>query len=57
MPRSSQFYGVTIAMYYNDHAPAHFHALYGGEEALLSIDSLEVIEGSHPRRALSLVLE
>ena len=44
-------------MYYNDHAPAHFHARYGEEEALMSVDSLEVIEGELPRRALALVLE
>jgi hypothetical protein len=33
MPRISEFFGVLIYMYYNDHAPPHFHAEYGGREA------------------------
>jgi len=28
MPRISRFFGITIAMFYNDHAPPHFHAFY-----------------------------
>lgn len=57
MPRISQFFGIIIAMYYNDHAPPHFHARYGEHEALLSIESLDVIEGEVPGRALAMVLE
>lgn len=57
MPRISQFFGIIIAMYYNDHAPPHFHARYGEYEALLSIESLSVIEGAVPGRALAMVLE
>jgi len=26
MPRISEFFGIVIAMYYNDHSPPHFHA-------------------------------
>ncbi len=33
VPRISEFFGITIAMYYNDHAPPHFHAKYGEHEA------------------------
>ena len=57
MPRLSQFFGITIAIYYNDHAPAHFHALYGEDEATLIIQSLEILSGRLPRRALAMVLE
>ncbi len=57
MPTISTFYGILIQMYWNDHAPPHFHALYGEFEALVSIQTLEVMEGTLPRRALSLVLE
>ena len=57
MPRVSQFFGIVIAMYYADHAPPHFHARYGEHEALIAIDTLDVIDGSLPRRALALVLE
>lgn len=44
-------------MYFNDHAPPHFHAHYNEHEAVVAIDSLEVLEGSLPRRALGLVLD
>ncbi len=57
MPRISRFFGITIAMFYNDHAPPHFHAFYGEYEAVIAIETLEVREGSLPRRALALVLE
>jgi hypothetical protein len=57
MPRISTFFGIIIAMYYNDHSPPHFHALYQGNEAQISIESLEVLKGDLPRRALALVLE
>jgi hypothetical protein len=57
MPSISIFYGVVIQMFWNDHAPPHFHALYGEHEALIDIHTLEVVAGSMPRRALSLVLE
>ena len=42
---------------FNDHAPAHFHARYGEFEATIDIDTLCVIEGELPRRALALVEE
>jgi hypothetical protein len=29
MPRISEFFGIVIAMYYNDHVPPHFHAKRG----------------------------
>ena len=57
MPRISEFYGIIIAMYYQDHAPPHFHAVYAEHETTISITTLEVREGSLPRRALALVLE
>ena len=57
MPQISRFFGIVIAMYYNDHAPPHFHARYGDHEATFSIDSLAALEGSLPQRAAALVLE
>ena len=57
MPRISEFYGIIIAIYYNDHMPPHFHAVYAEHEALLSIETLTVQKGSLPHRALALVLE
>lgn len=44
-------------MNYNDHAPPHFHARYGGDNAAIEIESLTVLAGSLPPRALGLVVE
>ncbi|WP_407635395.1 DUF4160 domain-containing protein [Marinobacter nauticus] len=30
MPTISEFFGILIRMYYDDHNPPHFHAYYGG---------------------------
>ena len=57
MPTISTFYGILIQMFWKDHAPPHFHALYAEDEALIDIRTLEIIEGRLPRRALALVLE
>lgn len=57
MPEISRFFGIVIKMFFSDHAPPHFHAEYSGHEALVAIESLEVLRGELPRRALALVLE
>ncbi len=44
-------------MFWEDHAPPHFHALYAEYEALIDIKTFEVIRGNMPHRALGLVLE
>lgn len=57
MPTISAFYGILIQIFWQDHPPPHFHAIYAEHEALIEIRTLEVIEGGIPRRALALVLE
>lgn len=57
MPEISRFFGIVIAMFYEDHLPPHFHARYGGSQAIIRIHGLEVLEGSLPPRALGLVME
>ncbi len=57
MPEISRFLGIIIAMYYNDHNPPHFHAKYGEHEAVIAIDSGEVVDGSLPPRVFGLVQE
>lgn len=57
MPRVSEFYGIAVYMYYNDHAPPHFHAEYGNREALFEIEQLKVLRGKIPGRAKALVVE
>jgi hypothetical protein len=57
MPTISEFYGILILMYYNDHAPPHFHARYAEHEALIQIRPLGILQGKLPPKALSLVME
>jgi hypothetical protein len=57
MPTICSFYGILIRMFFNDHAPPHFHARYGEFEATIDINTLSVMEGELPRRALALVEE
>jgi hypothetical protein len=57
VPAISRFFGIVIAMYYDDHLPAHFHARYAEHRAKVAIDTLELTDGDLPRRALALVLE
>jgi hypothetical protein len=57
MPEISRFYGIIIRMFFNDHAPPHFHAEMQEYEAIIDIRTLEVIEGALPKRAQMLVLE
>ena len=57
MPRICEFFGIVIRMYYNDHAPPHFHAEYAEHEAVYEIETIEVLRGRLPRRAHALVAE
>ena len=59
MPTVSRFYGITIKLFFlqREHQPPHFHAIYGEYNALFAIDSLDVIEGDLPSRAVRLVKE
>lgn len=57
MPELSRFFGIVIRMFYSDHEPAHFHAIYGEHEVLIEVETLSVFRGSLPRRAVALVLE
>ncbi|MDE0513477.1 MAG: DUF4160 domain-containing protein [Gammaproteobacteria bacterium] len=56
MPVISRFLGITIAMYWRDHGPPHFHAKYSGYEIRVDIVTGEV-HGEFPKRALRHVLE
>jgi len=57
MPEISRFFGIIITMYYNDHAPPHFHVRYGQQKALIAIESLSVLQGNLKPRTLGLVVE
>jgi hypothetical protein len=57
MPEICRFYGIVIKMYFADHSPPHFHAEYAEYEARIAIESLAVVSGTLPPRALGLVAE
>jgi hypothetical protein len=57
MPTISWFFGIAIRMYFNDHAPPHFHAIHGDDEALVAIETGEVLQGRLGRNARRLVRE
>jgi hypothetical protein len=57
MPEVSRFFGIVIRMYFDEHLPPHFHAIYGGYEAQVGIDPIKVLEGKLPHRAISMVIE
>lgn len=57
MPEICRFYGIIIAMFYDDHNPPHFHARYGNDYVAIEINPLRVLEGHIPHRALGLVME
>jgi hypothetical protein len=52
MPTISIFYGVLIRMFFNDHAPPHFHARYGKFEATIDIHTLSIGHDQLPRGEL-----
>jgi hypothetical protein len=56
MPEISRFLGIVIAMYYRDHSPPHFHAVYGEFEATIEIRN-GAVSGRLPMRALAHVQE
>lgn len=57
MSTISAFYGILIQMFWDNHVPPHFHALYAEYEMLIDIKTLEVMKGAMPNRALALILE
>jgi len=59
MPIISSFYGLVIKMYFqqSEHNPPHFHAIYGEYVGEIDIQTLDMMEGDLPAKALALVKE
>lgn len=57
MPELSRFFGISIKMFYGDHAPPHFHARYAEYKGVIDIQALVVIGGYLPPRVLGMVIE
>jgi hypothetical protein len=57
MPEITRFYGIIIKLFFADHPPPYFHAIYGDYNALFNLETLEIIEGDLPNRATKMVVE
>ena len=57
MPQISYFLGVIIRMFYRDHNPPHFHAVYADFEGIIDIEKNEIIGGHLPTKVLELLKE
>ena len=56
MTTISMFIVIKVYINWEDHMPPHFHAKYGGDEVIVSINELEVIEGDMPNKQLKMLL-
>ena len=56
MPTICMFRGIKIYINWREHQPPHFHATYAGQEALVSIQDLEIIEGELPNKQAKMLL-
>ena len=59
MPELSRFYGIIIRMFNIDkeHPLKHIHVKYNEHQAVIEIKTLNIIEGSLPKKARILVRE
>jgi hypothetical protein len=56
MPLISEFFGIKIYMYWQEHNPPHFHAEYNGLRAEVDINNAVILKGALPFKQLKLVL-
>ena len=57
MPQISRFFGIIITMNYSEHPPPHFHVRYGGQKAIIAIETLTLLRGKLSPRVLGMVIE
>ena len=57
MPEITRFYGILIKMFFSEHNPPHFHAIYGEYNGTFELDPLKMTEGDLPNKAQELVME
>jgi hypothetical protein len=57
VPVIAEFYGMAVTMYWRDHAPPHFHVMYGSAKALVRIADGEILAGKLPKTATRIVRE
>lgn len=55
--RDQSLFGIIIALFYSEHNPPHFHARYGNHKVEIAIETLTILAGKLPPRAMGLVME
>ncbi len=56
MPEISRFLGISVRMFYDEHGPPHFHAVYAEYAVVVDIHT-GIVQGRFPPRALRHLLE
>lgn len=56
MPTISYFRGIKVSINWDEHNPPHFHAKYGDNKVIISIEDIEVLDGCLPPKQLKMVL-
>ncbi|MGR0482774.1 MAG: DUF4160 domain-containing protein [Candidatus Electronema sp. V4] len=57
MPEICRFLGIIITINYREHGVPHFHVRYNEYQGIFAIETLELLEGSLPKKVISLILE
>ncbi|MBB4077997.1 hypothetical protein GGR28_000598 [Lewinella aquimaris] len=57
MPTIAQINSIKVYMYFDDHAPPHFHAIYNEYEIQIEIKTLKTLHGSLPKKQYQSVID
>lgn len=57
MPTFYIIAGVKIVLYFADHNPPHFHAIFAEYDALIAIETCEILEGDLPNTKRKKILD
>ena len=57
MPTVAIVDGMKILIYSNEHGVPHFHIIYAEHRAVITIDTLKVLEGDLPKTKLRTILD
>jgi hypothetical protein len=55
MPTVAIIDGVRIIFYWNDHPPPHFHVEFAGHQGQISLETLDLMQGSLPNTKLNAI--
>ena len=56
MPTIATIDGIKIKVYANDHNPPHCHAEFAEDEALIDVQTFEILQGNLPKNKLKKAL-